>query len=73
MVDYTIYPFKSSGVAPAFAFVESEDDSSAVVEAMNLLRSHASATRVTLSATTGPSSGASPAPAPLGWLLERTA
>jgi hypothetical protein len=48
MVGYTVYPFKSSGVAPAFAFVEREDDSSAAIEAMNILRAHPSATRVTL-------------------------
>jgi hypothetical protein len=45
---YTVFPFKVSGVAPMFAFIEHDDDRSAVAEALTILRQHSSATRVTL-------------------------
>lgn len=48
MVAYTIFPFKASGVAPVFVSMERDDDTSAVTDALTVLRDHSSATRVTL-------------------------
>lgn len=48
MADYTVYPFKASGVAPLFVMIDREDDAAAAVAAIHLLKGHASADRVSV-------------------------
>ena len=48
MVTYTVFPFKSSGVAPSCHWIEQADDALAAAEALKLLADHHSAVRVTV-------------------------
>ncbi|MDP1632972.1 MAG: hypothetical protein Q8L66_16280 [Caulobacter sp.] len=48
MVTYTVFPFKSSGVAPSFHRIEQADDALAAAESLKMLAEHRSAVRVTV-------------------------
>jgi hypothetical protein len=48
VVAYTVYPFKTSGVAPVFIYIEQADNPAAASEALKLLEQHSSAARVTV-------------------------
>jgi hypothetical protein len=48
VVGYTVFPFKASGVAPVFIYIEQKDDPAAVDEALKVLEEHSGSTRVTV-------------------------
>ena len=48
MSTYTVFPFKSSGVAPSVYWIEQDDDILAAAEGLKLLADHQSAVRVTV-------------------------
>lgn len=48
MSTYTVFPFKSSGVAPSMYWIEQRDDVLAAAEGLKLLADHQSAVRVTV-------------------------
>jgi hypothetical protein len=48
MVAYTVFPFKPSGSAPVFAFIECDTDESAISAALSVLAEHPSSVRVAL-------------------------
>lgn len=48
MISYTVFPYMTSGVAPAFHWIERPDDVSASAEALKLLATHSSTVRVTV-------------------------
>jgi hypothetical protein len=48
MTTYTVYPFKSSGVASSLYWIDETGDAAAAAKGMKLLADHDSAVRVTV-------------------------